>query len=541
MSHWYRWGRANFDYRLPSTAMDYLRQRVGEGQPTREVSLPEFAPKIAKSRLSGHTLYTTDSETRIRFSAGHSFPDWVAMKSGTVESVPDAVAFPENREEVRQLLKLSAENRINLIPYGGGTSVVGHLTVPISDRPTITVSMGKMDRRLSLDRESRIALFQAGILGPKLEKSLNRDGFTLGHYPQSFELSSLGGWIASRSAGQFSLGYGRIERLLAGAIVETPTGSVELPFFPASAAGPDIKEMILGSEGRLGFIVECALKISKLPETQQFNGAFFPDTDSALSAVKEIARCGNSLAMIRLSFAEETETMLRLNRADWKIDLFQRYLTCKGIRQGKRCMMLYGSLGSKKEVGANIKAVRSVVKRWKGVDAGTRPGSQWYRKRFKLPYLRNTLWSIGYGIDTVETATAWNRVPDMVADLESAIGEAMPAKHEKVHVFTHLSHVYPQGSSVYTTYLFRLADTPQETLRRWRAMKRAASETIVRHRGTISHQHGVGLDHKPYLQSEKSENGLRLMQSLFETMDPHQTMNPGKLVDLRQDRRKPDP
>lgn len=531
MKRWNGWGEKNIDYKLPETAIDFIHHKLGKAKPTKDISLPDFAQKVPDSRLNKNALFTTEKEVRVQHSFGQSFPDWVAMKSGKIDQFPDAVAFPESNEQVQALIALSKENHINLIPFGGGSSVVGHLKVLESERPVITVSMRKMDKRLSLDQESQVAVFQAGILGPELEASLNKDGFTLGHYPQSFEFSTVGGWVASRSSGQFSLNYGRIERLFAGGTIETPAGSVKLPVFPASSAGPDIKEMILGSEGRLGIITECALNISRLPEYQQFNGAFFPDAESAMSAVKEVSRSKIPLAMVRLSFAEETETMLSLNGKNWLIDVLDRYLAFKKIRQGEKCMMLYGSIGSKRKVRNDLKIMGRIIKKWKGADVGAHPGEKWAEKRFKLPYLRNTLWEMGYGIDTVETATTWENIPNMVSELEAVIKNATPVKEEIAHVFTHLSHVYPQGSSVYTTYIFKLAETPEDNIRRWEAMKNAASNAIVKNNGTISHQHGVGLDHKPYLKVEKSENGLRLLQSIFKEMDPEFYMNPGKLVD----------
>lgn len=529
MIRWNGWGKVDFTYDLPESAVNYIASIIGVPEVVTDMDLDILIASVPESRLLENDLYTIDPKARVLHSTGQSFPDWVSMRFGSIERFPDAVAFPKTNEDVQQLLLYAKEHDVVLIPYGGGSSVVGHLTIPEIDKPVVTVSMVLMNQLLLLNETELTATFQAGVFGPEIEKILNNKGYTLGHYPQSFEYSSLGGWVASRSSGQFSLNYGRIEKLFAGGKLETLNGTLEMPVIPASAAGPDIKEMVLGSEGRIGIITECVVNISKLPEAQQFRGAFFPNADTAIAAVKDLARSKIPLTMVRLSFAKEAETMLELNGKHFSVDVMDAYLSAKGIHDG-RCMMLYGAIGDSSLVKSNIKRAKQIIKENKGADIGTYPGNKWYEKRFKLPYLRNTLWEMGYGIDTLETAVTWDKVPQMVIEVEGAIEDAMKVQGEPVHVFTHLSHIYPQGSSVYTTYIFKLSENMKDNLTKWKATKTAASQAIVKLGGTISHQHGVGLDHKDYLLSEKGSLGIEMMSAVFDKFDPRELLNPGKLL-----------
>jgi alkyldihydroxyacetonephosphate synthase len=339
----------------------------------------------------------------------------------------------------------------------------------------------------------------------------------------------LGGWVATRSSGQQSLRYGRIEKLFAGGKLESPSGTLILPSFPASAAGLDLREIVLGSEGRLGVITEATVRITPLPQREDFHAVFFLDWDSGLAAVQEIVQARLPLSMMRYSTTKETETTLALAGHERLIATLERLLSVRGIGDQK-CMFLVGFTGSDAIVKLARKETLNITGRYGGVHVGRTFGSQWHKGRFKTAYLRNTLWEQGYGVDTLETAIDWNHVSPMITAIEQAINNALAAFNERSHIFTHLSHLYPHGSSIYTTYLFRLADDPAETLSRWQAMKTAASKAIVAQGGTISHQHGIGVDHLPYLEAEKGKLGLAAIDSLCKCFDPDGMMNPGKLI-----------
>ncbi|MFH1349903.1 MAG: FAD-binding oxidoreductase [Pseudomonadota bacterium] len=529
MRRWNGWGDETVTYPLPENAKQFLIEKIGETRPFTDVIFGDVLKKAPHSRLSSHPLVSTNPEARVRHARGQSLPDWLAMRSGHIDTFPDGVAHPISKEEVKTLLNYARKAEAVVIPYGGGTSVVGHITPNGGEKPVLTMNMGKMGRLLSLDRESRIATFGAGVAGPDLESQLRAHGYTLGHFPQSFELSTLGGWIATRSTGQQSLRYGRIEQLFAGGELETPSGTLKLPAFPASSAGPDLREIVLGSEGRLGILTEAKVRITRLPEKESFHAAFFPDWQSAKEAVRKAVQERIALSMLRLSNAAETETQLVLAGHERLVGFLKRFLSWQKAGTG-RCMLIFGITGTKPRCRVAIKEALHLFKQMGGVHTGEYIGRKWAENRFRVAYLRNSLWEKGYAVDTIDTATDWQNVDHMVKVMESALKGALSPETEQVHCFSHLSHLYPQGASIYTTCLFRTADTHEETYSRWQRLKTAVSEAIVANQGTISHQHGVGTDHAPYLVAEKGELGMETIKNVCHQLDPYGIMNPGKLV-----------
>ncbi len=528
MRRWNGWGDDTVDFEVPLAASEYLSKLIGPARPPNKISLEEMVAMVPPSRLQDHRLVSTDVEDRIRHCTGQSMSDWIFFRGGLVSNFPDGVAFPESDNDVREILRFAREIEAQVIPYGGGTSVVGHLTVPKSEQCIITVDMGRMNKLLDLDKQGCLATFQAGVRGPDLEAALRAEGFTLGHYPQSFELSTLGGWVVTRSAGHFSMGYGRIERLFVGGEMETPVGTFRVPAFPASAAGPDLREVIMGSEGRLGIVTKCTVKVTALPEAEVFPAAFFRGREEGVAAVRALAQAEIPLSMIRLSLPEETMTTLSL-KSGWQMDLLYHWLAWHGVRDQKT-MLLYGAVGTHKKVNWALRRAKEIIKEHHGVNVGTSVGKHWYKSRFKLPYIRNNLWDQGYAVDTLETAVPWNKASLTRKEIEEGLRRALNEMNEKVHVFTHLSHVYPHGTSLYITYIFRLGDSATETMTRWRILKKAACEAIVRTGATITHQHGVGIDHQPYLVAEKGAMGMEVISSVCRTLDPDGMMNPGKLL-----------
>jgi alkyldihydroxyacetonephosphate synthase len=529
MRRWNGWGDDSVEYALPAAAESFLKALVGDGTPPQDVAMQQVLQCMPASRLPENPLVTADPQQRLLHTCGQSLPDWVALRSGQINAYPDGVAYPTDETEIRQLLQFAQKHDLVIIPYGGGTSVVGHISPLPGSRPVLTVDMSRMNRLSSFDPQSRLASFGAGVTGPDLEAQLRSRGCTLGHFPQSFEYSTLGGWVATRSSGQQSLRYGRIEKLFAGGRLISPSGSLDLPAFPASAAGPDLRELILGSEGRLGILSEVSVRASALPEKEEFHAVFFPDFEHGCEAVRQMLACGLPLAMLRLSTAVETVTSLALAGHEVLIGALEKLLALRGLGEAK-CMLLVGFSGP----NALVRAARGEALRLAGKQGGVAVvktfAEQWIKNRFRTPYLRNTLWERGYAIDTLETATSWSNVPAMITGIEKALRAALSDSGERVHIFTHLSHLYPYGSSIYTTCLFRLAGDPQETLRRWKLLKAAASQFIVRQGGTISHQHGVGIDHLPYLPAEKGELGMQALKNAILLFDPNEMMNPGKLI-----------
>ncbi|MDI1300475.1 MAG: FAD-binding oxidoreductase [bacterium] len=529
MRKWNGWGDESTDFPANPGVQSFLKQVMGESRPLPDATYESVLASVPVSRLPAHPLVSTRADIRLLHARGQSLPDWLALRSGAIGLFPDGVAEPESGADVRTLLDFAHTHDLVVIPYGGGTSVAGHIT-PLADRrPVLTLSLAKMNKLLALDVESQIATIGAGANGPQVEALLNAEGYTLGHFPQSFELSTLGGWVVTRSSGQQSMRYGRIEQIFAGGTLETLQGTLDIPTFPASSAGPDLREIVLGSEGRIGVLTEVKVRITRLPEHEEFHVFFMPGWDAASSAIRELAQRKLPFSMLRLSNAEETRTQLILAGHAKSLALLDRMLRIRGAGDG-RCMMTVGLTGSKATVKFALRELKKAIKPYGAVGTGQLLGRKWAANRFKAPYLRESLWQLGYAIDTLETAVDWPKVTPTINAIEAALREGLQAEGEKVLVFTHLSHLYAQGSSIYTTYAYRAGPDYARTLAHWEKLKRAASDVIVRMGGTISHQHGVGRDHAPYLPAEKGELGMSALRALCHHFDPDGRLNPGKLL-----------
>ncbi len=547
-TRWNGWGDETVEAAIPAGALALLERLVGPGIPPRDASLGDVLAAMPVSRLAGTPLgsdpvVSLDPEDRLRHARGQSLPDWIALRSGLVGRVPDGVARPATDVEVRRLFEAARQVGARLVPYGGGTSVVGGLGpsalgVPgaagdADHRSVLILDLERLADLRRADERSGLATFGAGIRGPALEAALRERGRMLGHEPQSWELSTLGGWVVTRSSGQRSLGFGRIEALFAGGRLEAPAGTLELPTHPASAAGPDLRQVVLGSEGRLGILTEATVRTSPLPPVEVLKAAFLPDWEAGVEAVRELGDARIPLALIRLSTPLETRTTLALSGRDRSVSWLARYLRLRGLGPD-RCLLLIGLTGSEARVAGAVADAVGILRRRRAVWGPTALGRAWWASRFRAPYLRNALWEAGYAVDTLETAIDWTRAPELAAaigrTLRHGLQDRPESRDERVHAFTHLSHVYPSGTSIYTTGVFRLGPDPHETFARWAALKSAASREIVAAGGTISHQHGVGRDHAPYLEAEKGSLGLAAIRDLVARFDPDGLMDRGPLL-----------
>lgn len=526
---WNGWGDESIDFALDKNALAFLQCRIGSGTAPMDATLDDVCRIIPPSRLKPHSAIDTTAQTRLLHGRGQSMQDWLRLRYGRIGALPDGVAFPESSEQVRELLDYAARCNAAVIPFGGGTSVVGHLNAPEGEQPVLTINLSRLSRLLDIDQEAQLARFGAGVAGPDLEAQLRARGFTLGHFPQSFEYSTLGGWVVTRSSGQQSLRYGRIEQLFAGGRLEAPSGTLHIPPFPASAAGTDLREMVLGSEGRIGILTEATVRVTPVPAAESFHAVFFPTWDEAEQAIRALAQSKLPLSMLRLSNASETLTTLTLAGHRKLIGLMEGYLRWRGCERDK-CLLLMGVTGGKAMHRATLDEALRLARTHKGVHVGRAIGNRWKANRFRSVYLRNSLWQQGYAVDTVETAVTWPMVERMMRAVEQAAANALALEGEKVHAYTHLSHVYPTGASVYSTFVYRLSGEFEQDHARWRRLKTMVSRAIVANGGTISHQHGVGADHAPFLAAEKGELGIGALRSLYRHFDPQGMMNPGKTV-----------
>jgi alkyldihydroxyacetonephosphate synthase len=445
---------------------------------------------------------------------GKSTPDLLRRRLDDAQPAPDAVVSPADHDEVAAVIRRCAEQGIAVVPFGGGTSVVGGVDpVRGAHRAVIALDLSRTAALLALDEVSLLATFGAGTTGPQAEELLGAHGFTLGHFPQSFEYASLGGFAATRSSGQASRGYGRFDDLVHALRVAAPAGDLILGRSPASAAGPDLRELFLGSEGAFGVLTEITVRIRPVPAATAYHAWSFPDFASGAEAVRTATQRGIRPTVLRLS--DETET--RINAA-----------------LGGHLTRMRGSLAiatfegnSAAEAEATRDALHDVFAAHGATSRGEGPARSWERGRFSSPALRDALLDAGVLAETLETATTWLRLPALKDAVTSALTASLTAAGTKPIVLCHISHVYPAGASLYFTVVAALTADPQ---RQWADAKDAASRAIIDAHGTITHHHAVGRDHRPYLEAEIGALGVDVLRAVKAVLDPDGIMNPGTLV-----------
>lgn len=541
-SKWWGWGDPGtvFDIKSRPGMVRYLRENLGinDVRPPRGFDLQNL--RLPPSRLPENLLSgfreilgsehcRSDDAARARHALGKSYRDLLILRGGRLEEAPDAVLFASTAEQIRMIFALCHENRIALVPFGGGTSVVGGVNaVRDGFRYLVTLVLTRMNRVLEIDETSLTAVIEAGRSGPDLEEALRARGFSLGHFPQSFEYSTLGGWIAARSSGQNCLAYGNIERMVVSLRVIAPSGEVRTLDAPNHACGPDLKQLLLGSEGVCGVIVSARVRIHRAPEAQDYFIVAFPSFKAAAEAAREIVQSAAKPALVRVSDeAESAATLAFSDQGGLSMRLARAYLKLRGIAaQGPLALMLVGFEGTPGGNRRESRPVERLLARRGAVSLGRRAGRHWLRERFRLPYLRDELMDHGLFVETLETATLWPRLPKLYADVRTALQGAFEKEKLPCVVFTHLSHLYPDGASLYFTVIGRAkTDDP---LSQWRAVKFLANETIRSNGAAISHHHGIGTDHRSHLHWNALE--AELVKNLKKTLDPSGILNPGKLL-----------
>jgi alkyldihydroxyacetonephosphate synthase len=477
-----------------------------------------------------------DAFERASHTRGKSYHDLLHLRAGRLDDAPDAVAYPSSAEETVRILQWAEEFKVAVIPFAGGSSVVGGVTGSAGGfSASIALDLTEMNKLISVDEVSMTATAEAGIYGVDLEAALGAKGFKLGHHPQSFEFSTLGGWIAARGAGQQSNGYGRAEKWFAGGEVATAKGLWHLPALPASAAGPDLRALIAGSEGAFGIITSATFRIHHLPKVSDYSAYLFPDFASGAQAIREVVQAEIPIASMRLSDPDETyffQTFAKVGQEPtFKDKLQARFLSVMGVGE-KPCALIMGLEGSAAKVAFARKAARAIIRGNRGLSVGRGPAQRWFQGRFHGPYLRDPLMDRGVGLDTLETATNWSNVERLRYEVRAAIDKAIrasaPAKDGRGVVMAHISHSYPDGASLYFTFLF--PRDLKNDIAQWRVIKSAASEAIVRAGGTISHHHGVGEDHAGWLEAEKGAVGMGVLRAVKRELDPAGVLSPGKMV-----------
>tara|TARA_R110000824_G_scaffold118960_2_gene271437 strand:+ start:54315 stop:55988 length:1674 start_codon:yes stop_codon:yes gene_type:complete len=547
---WNGWGPTNQPNALPdgSPQWDFMREALGMSHLPVTFAKPFEEVRLATSRLSHDTIsrlsaivggaqVKTDSYERAFHARGKSYHDLLYVREGKLDMAPDAVVYPRSADEVLQIIKLASEEDIALIPYGGGSSVVGGINAMAKSLggAVITLDTTLMTRVIQIDKIAMTATIEAGIYGPALEAALQKHGVTLAHYPQSFQFSTLGGWIAARGAGQQSNRYGKAEKWLVSAKVATPKGIWTTEATPASAAGPNLNQLVAGSEGTLGVICEATVKIHELPARKDYRGYLFKTFAEGVEAARRINHADIPVAMVRLSDGPETYFFQALSSTSspdsLKSRLQRAYLKFRGF-DGQPCLMLIGHEGDTDTVAWAQSRTETICTSLGAMKLGTGAGQKWYHGRFNSPYSRDPMMDRGIGIDTLETSTRWSNIENLrdktVAAIEKAIADNVPEVGARGIVMSHVSHSYPDGASLYFTFVFpRQRDREVE---QWQAIKRAASDVLLENKGTISHHHGVGLDHTPWLAEEKGVIGFDMLKKIKADMDPKGVLNPHKLL-----------
>ncbi|MDP1850783.1 MAG: FAD-binding oxidoreductase, partial [Solirubrobacteraceae bacterium] len=503
-----------------------------------KAALPAQARTDLATAAGGAEYVRDDHLTRVTHAAGRSYPDLLRLRSGRHLSAPDAVVYPADHDEVAAVLATCATHAIAVVPFGGGTSVVGGVEpVGAPFAAAISLDLARLDQLHALDAKSQLATFGAGTLGPRVERLLEPHGLTLGHFPQSFEFSTVGGWAATRSAGQASTGYGRIDELVVALRAATPCGALSTLAVPASAAGPDLRELLLGSEGVLGVITEVSLRVRPRPRRQRYDTYALPGFEAGTEALRELEQAGASPDVARLSDEEETRISLALASHPAATRLLRAYMNAR-VRHGPRgrtardrptgCMTILGFDGDPAEVGLRRVRARRILRRHGAVALGPAPGAAWVKGRFHGAYVRDELMSHGVLVDTLETATTWTALTDTHARIRRALHDALAGRGTPAVVMCHVSHLYPTGASLYFTFLARRQAGAE--LEQWRAAKQAASEAISTAGATITHHHAIGRDHAPWLAAEVGELGIAALRAVKAHVDPAGIMNPGKLI-----------
>ncbi len=547
-TRWWGWGDVEKTYPVEErpTYIPFLEEKLGikvekvrepdpdiEAVPLRDPRLPAKVLDSLKKAV-GEEHVSTGRFDRVLHGVGKSYRDCVRARALDIPNPPDAVVFPGSEREVADLLRLAEAEGIAVVPYCGGSSVVGGVE-PLdgSFSGSVSVDLRRMNRMLSVDPESMTARFEAGIWGPELEEELSAHGLYLGHAPESFLFSGLGGWIASRGAGRQSTSYGKIEEMIESVRMVTPRGVIETRKVPAEATGPDLDRIICGSEGTLGIITEAVMKVRPLPEVYDYRGLLFKRFEGGVNAVREMLQKGHVPETIRISDDEESAMALQVRKPSSNpnkekvIQAALRLLARRGYSFETGSFSVLGCEGKRVEVAGRMKQVQSICRRNGAVPLGKSAGLEWYHGRYDHPYLRDIMFGWGVMTDTLETSTTWDNIMPLYHSVKAAIRNALADYDSKSIVTCHLSHSYRTGSSLYFIFLGKIAEGRE--MEQWEHLKEKAGAAIEASGGTITHHHGVGYEHARWMELEYGPQGMELLRGMKKALDPAGIMNPGKL------------
>jgi alkyldihydroxyacetonephosphate synthase len=547
---WWGWGPegVEFTHEDKPALAPFIKQKIGvdvrgrSEAPIRFEDLRIPPPRLPDSlraeleRAVGGQNVSTTALDRVVHARGKSLRDLVRQRRGHPARLPDAIVRPGGEEDVVAIMHAALAADAVVIPFGGGSSISGSLEPPADEpRPVISLDLERMNKVLEIDAASRLARVQAGVFGPHLEEQLEAQGYTFGHFPDSFTQSTLGGWIATRSSGMQSDAYGDIADLTKGLRVVTPSGLLVARPIPAASTGPSIREMVMGSEGRVGVITEAIVHVRRISERRVILGYLFPTFADGLAAMRDVAASDCSVSVSRLSDANETQFSFAMRKRPTLLDRLQvaalnAYLTRRhGFELDRMCLSFIGYEGSEANVARERKAVGKVVKRHGGLCIGSGPGLLYDQKKFDTPYIRDFLLDRGTIGDVSETAMPWSRLAPVYEAVRAAATGAFAQVGVQGYLMCHLSHSYHAGACLYFTFAFR-PTRGQDMLEEYTVVKDAIQQAFVDNGATLSHHHAVGTEHAQWLEQDISAPGIRMLEGLFAGIDPGGNLNPGKII-----------
>lgn len=523
-NHWgWGWADEALSHEQVREAAGGLAQHLGFGDADPERPLPLAQIELPPSRLPQPPaalaeVCSEDRDERVRHAYGRAYRDVVRAFRGRIDHAPDVVARPREEAEVEQVLAWAADVGAAVIPFGGGTSVVGGVEARVGEgfAGVVTLSLAELDRVLEVDDVSGAARIQAGALGPRLEEQLAPHGLTLRHFPQSFQLSTLGGWIATRAGGHFATGETHVNDLVESIRAITPVGMWESRRLPGSGAGPSPDRLLLGSEGTLGAITEAWVRVRPKPAERASRAVRFADFAAGASAVRAVVQAGLAPSNCRL------------------VDAREAALTFAG--DGSHALLVLGFESASHPVGDRMAAALALCAEaggtWEERAEGGRGGATgaWREAFLRAPYVRDVFVAMGVLSETFETAIAWDRFERFVEDVKVATRAAVREVCGTEGIVTcRVTHAYPDGAAPYFTVV--APARRGEEVDQWDAIKRVAADAILAGGGTITHHHAVGRDHRPWYDRQRPEPFAAALRGAKAAVDPRGLLNPGVLLD----------
>lgn len=549
---WWGWGEEHiaFHHEDKPALAGFVKEKVGldlNAPPlpvidfdSLDIADPVLSPELfdALRAAVGDDYVERSPMERVVHTYGKSLRDLVRLRAGDLGRLPDVVVYPADEAQVEAVMQAALAHDAVLIPFGGGTNISGSLEAPRSEtRTVISLDLGRLNQLLDIDEGSNLARIGAGALGPDLEAQLNARGWTLGHFPDSFTHSTLGGWIATRSSGMQSDKYGSIADITKGLRVVGPNGTVVIRPIPSSSTGPSVREMILGSEGRLGVITEATVQVHRLPAKRVIIAYLFPTWSASLRAMHDIAASDAAPSVTRVSDANETAFSFATSKAAGLLDklksnAFKLYLQKrKGFDVSQMCLSFIGYEGSEEHVKRTQLLVGDIVKAHGGVKVGSGPGALYDQKKFDTPYIRDFLLDRNALADVSETGAPWARLEPLYDAAVTTVKDAFARLGVPGYVMCHLSHSEHAGACLYFTFAFPPNENSDlEPLAQYDVVKSAVQQSFIDSGGTLSHHHAVGVEHARWLADDISSAGVAMMDALFTGVDPGNNLNPGKII-----------